>query len=102
MYAPAIRVQSLSGHVEARNDRELDAIFDAQDAFEEAVHRAADEVSADDVFNAMFDLPKSRRTAVLNAFLDRSDREHFEYLLTGLFEGAFNAAAEGIAKRKGY
>lgn len=82
-----------------RTKREYD---DAVDAEAVAIERAESEVQIDDVINAMAELPAGFRAKVMNAFLDKSDHAHFVYLLEILFEDAFNAAAEGIARRKGY
>ena len=75
---------------------------DQIDAFDRAVERTSAEVQIDDVINAMAELPAAFRAKVMDAFLDKSDHKYFMYLLMVLFEDAFNAAAEGIAKRKGY
>jgi DNA-directed RNA polymerase specialized sigma24 family protein len=72
------------------------------EAFERAVQRASEEVEIDDVINAMAELPERFRKQVMTAYLDKKDRKHFVYLLELLFDDAFNVAAEGIAKRKGY
>ncbi|WP_175806618.1 hypothetical protein [Burkholderia cenocepacia] len=82
-----------------RTKREYDDAIDAEQA---AFERASAEVEIDDVIDAMAELPASFRAKVMNAFLDKSDHAHFVYLLEILFEDAFNAAAEGIARRKGY
>ncbi|QIX17193.1 hypothetical protein L0Z36_05375 [Burkholderia multivorans] len=82
-----------------RQQREYD---DAIDAEEVAIERASEEVEFDDVIEAIYDLPESFRNRVFTAYLDKSDRKHFVYLLELLFDDAFAAAAEGIAKRKGY
>ncbi|OXJ16308.1 hypothetical protein [Burkholderia sp. HI2500] len=82
-----------------RAKREYDDAIDAEQA---AFERASAEVEIDDVINAMAELPAGFRAKVMNAFLDKSDHAHFVYLLEILFEDAFNAAAEGIARRKGY
>ncbi|MBU9236720.1 hypothetical protein KTD19_30600 [Burkholderia multivorans] len=82
-----------------RQQREYD---DAAEAEEAAFLRASEEVEFDDVIEAIYDLPESFRNRVFAAYLDKSDRKHFVYLLELLFDDAFAAAAEGIAKRKGY
>lgn len=82
-----------------RQQREYDDAIDAEEA---AIERASAEVKIDDVINAMAELPESWRTRLMNAYLDKSDRKHFVYLLEIFFDDAFAAAAEGIAKRKGY
>ncbi|MBU9618106.1 hypothetical protein UA18_02413 [Burkholderia multivorans] len=82
-----------------RQQREYD---DAAEAEEAAFLRASEEVEFDDVIEAIYDLPESFRNRVFTAYLDKSDRKHFVYLLELLFDDAFAAAAEGIAKRKGY
>lgn len=84
------------------SDRQKREYDDAVDAEEAAIERASAEVEIDDVINAMAELPEGFRAKVMNAFLDKSDHAHFVYLLEILFEDAFNAAAEGIARRKGY
>ena len=75
---------------------------DQIDAFDRAVERASAEVEIDDVITAMAELPESFRKKVFAAYLDKSDRKYFLYLLELFFDDAFNAAAEGIARRKGY
>jgi hypothetical protein len=82
-----------------RTKREYDDAIDAEEA---AFERASAEVEIADVINAMAELPDGFLAKVMNAFLDKGDHAHFVYLLEILFEDAFNAAAEGIAKRKGY
>ncbi|PRH05458.1 hypothetical protein C6T60_14465 [Burkholderia multivorans] len=84
------------------SDRQLQQFNDAADAEEAAFERASAEVQIADVINAMAELPDGFLAKVMNAFLDKGDHAHFVYLLEILFEDAFNAAAEGIAKRKGY
>jgi hypothetical protein len=78
---------------------EADARAEAEEA---AIERASAEVAIDDVINAMAELPEAWRTRLMNAYLDKKDRAHFVYLLQLFFDDAFAAAAEGIAKRKGY
>lgn len=97
-----ITPRALPSLVDSRADSAQADRDDQIDAFDRAVERASAEVEIDDVINAMAELPEGFRAKVMNAFLDKSDRAHFLYLLEILFEDAFNAAAEGIAKRKGY
>ncbi|VWD60770.1 hypothetical protein BLA18628_07182 [Burkholderia aenigmatica] len=97
-----ITPRALPSHVDSYADRvqaEADARAEAEQA---SFDRASAEVEIDDVINAMAELPAGFRAKVMNAFLDKSDRAYFAYLLGIMFEDAFNAAAEGIAKRKGY
>ncbi|EML1595560.1 hypothetical protein RVY52_000254 [Burkholderia cenocepacia] len=97
-----ITPRALPSHVDSYADR-VQAEADARQSAEDAgFERASAEVEIDDVINAMAELPAGFRAKVMNAFLDKSDHAHFVYLLEILFEDAFNAAAEGIARRKGY
>lgn len=97
-----ITPRALPSHVDSYADRvqaEEDARAEAEEA---AFERASEEVEIDDVIDAMAELPESFRKQVFTAYLDKKDRAHFVYLLQLMFDDAFAAAAEGIAKRKGY
>lgn len=98
----ASNVRTTPARIDSYADRAQAEADARQSAEEAAFERASAEVEIDDVINAMAELPAGFRAKVMNAFLDKSDRAHFVYLLEILFEDAFNAAAEGIAKRKGY
>ncbi len=89
------RIDTYADRVQA----DADARVQAEEA---AFERASAEVEIDDVIDAMAELPAGFRAKVMNAFLAKSDRAHFTYLLGIMFEDAFAAAAEGVAKRKGY
>lgn len=95
-------VQATERAAEFWTDRSKREYDDAIDAEEAAFERAAEEVEIDDVIDAMADLPEGFRKQVFAAYLDKKDRAHFVYLLQLMFDDAFAAAAEGIAKRKGY
>ncbi|MBJ9694131.1 hypothetical protein [Burkholderia cenocepacia] len=97
-----LNVQATERAADFWSDRSKREYDDAIDAEEAAFERAAEEVEIDDVIDAMAELPASFRAQVFTAYLDKSDRAHFLYLLEIFFEDAFAAAAEGIAKRKGY
>ncbi|WP_261534738.1 hypothetical protein [Burkholderia multivorans] len=102
MFPNPITPRTLPSHVDSYADRmqaEADARAEAEEA---AFQRASEEVEIDDVINAMAELPETWRTRLMNAYLDKRDRAHFVYLLEIFFDDAFAAAAEGIAKRKGY
>ncbi|WP_069351817.1 hypothetical protein [Burkholderia cenocepacia] len=93
---------SLPGALEAHEDRARDEEEMRREAEEAAIERASDEVDFNHVLDGMATLPKRFTSQVMSAYLDKSDRAHFKYLLELLFDDAFAAAAEGIAKRKGY
>ncbi|CAJ9685333.1 Uncharacterised protein [Burkholderia pseudomallei] len=89
---------------EAQEDRARALAEAADDAFEAAVERAADDMNAVDVFNELCGFDADFLAKLMAAYRarheSRENHAHYLWLLDNAFEDAALLAAEGIARRR--